>query len=64
MIKSASDLWKEIATPNNLKFEFKTIAGVPVIVAKDFFKFPDKVHDFFVNGYWWDNFSNDNVRAG
>ena len=40
MIKSASDIWKEIATPNNLKFEFKTIAGVPVIVAKDFFKFP------------------------
>ena len=64
MIKSASDIWKEIATPNNLKFEFKTIAGVPVIVAKDFFKFPDKVHDFFVNGYWWDNFSNDNVRPG
>ena len=66
-MKSASTLWQEISVVNNIKFEFKSLGkdnDIPLLVAKDFFKYPDKVADFFANGYWWDNFTDNNVRPG
>ena len=66
-MKSASDRWQEIAVLNNLKFEFKSLGkenDIPILVAPDYFKFPDLVREYFVNGYWWDNYSDDNVRPG
>jgi len=66
-MKSASDRWQEIAVLNNLKFEFKSLGkenDIPILVAPDYFKFPDLVREFFLNGYWWDNYSDDNVRPG
>ena len=66
-IESSSDHWQRIAVLNNLKFEFQFLGengDIPIIVAKDFFKFPDLVREFFSRGYWWDNFTDNNVRPG
>lgn len=54
MIKSSAKIWEEISVVNNLKFEFIYYDYVPILVAKDVFKFPDKVREFFDVGPWWD----------
>jgi len=53
-MNNASKLWSEISVVNNLKFEFRMDNNTPILVANDFWKFPDRVEEFFRNGYWWD----------
>ena len=65
MIESVNKKWEEISLVNNLKWEYKVLNNnIPVLTAEDYWKYPDKVGDFFRNGYWWDNHSDDNVRPG
>jgi|TARA_B100001250_G_scaffold86921_1_gene71866 hypothetical protein len=62
MIKSSNDIWREIAEVNNLKWEFKLLGkdqDIPVIVANDYWKFPDQIADFLRTGHWWTNGFND-----
>ena len=64
-MKSSSREWQSICDVNNLKFEFKLLnGGIPVLMADDYWKYPDKVEEFFVNGYWWENNSTNNIRPG
>ena len=61
MIKSCNDIWAEISVVNNAKWQFKFVGkdnDIPVLMAEDYFKFPDKVKDFLVNGHWWTNGCN------
>tara|TARA_B100000575_G_scaffold289322_1_gene290903 strand:+ start:3517 stop:4374 length:858 start_codon:yes stop_codon:yes gene_type:complete len=67
MVKTVTDTWQEISVVNNLKWEFKLLGSkqdIPVLVAQDYWKFPDSIKDFFDNGYWYDNFSTNNIRPG
>ncbi len=65
MIKSANKIWEEIGVVNNIKFEFNKIGNdIPILIARDYLKFPDKVRDFFNNGMWWENDSLNDVRPG
>lgn len=62
MIKSSNDIWSEISVVNNLKFQFKYLGkdnDIPVLVAENYFKFPDKVREFLLSGHWWDTGHND-----
>ncbi len=62
MIKSSNDIWDEISVVNNLRFEFKHVGkdnDIPVLVAEDYFKFPDQVKEFLLGGHWWDTGNND-----
>jgi len=66
MIESSSRIWDDICHLNNLKYEFRLLGkdnDIPVLVAEDYFKEPDKVGEFLRGGYWWDNSDNkdDNV---
>jgi hypothetical protein len=54
MIESSAKLWEDVSVLNNLKFEFIYYDYVPILVARDVFKFPDKVREFFNRGPWWD----------
>tara|TARA_B100001250_G_C19719076_1_gene752974 strand:+ start:179 stop:1045 length:867 start_codon:yes stop_codon:yes gene_type:complete len=61
MIKSCNDIWAEISVVNNAKWEFLFLGknnDIPILVAKDYFKFPDKVNEFISNGHWWTNGCN------
>ena len=65
MIESVNKKWEEVSLVNNLKWEYKILNNdIPILTAQDYWKYPDKVSDFFRNGYWWDNHSDDNVRPG
>ena len=62
MIESSNQRWAEISVVNNLKYEFRHLGkdkDVPVLVAEDFFKFPDLVREFIEGGIWWTNRTND-----
>tara|TARA_B100000131_G_C18115383_1_gene611113 strand:- start:151 stop:1005 length:855 start_codon:yes stop_codon:yes gene_type:complete len=62
MIKSSNDRWAEVSVVNNLKYEFRYLGkdgDIPVLVAEDFFKFPDLVKEFLEGGLWWTNGCND-----
>ena len=64
-MKDYSHHWQDIAHVNNLKFEFKLLnGGIPLIIANDYWKYPDKIDEFFSNGYWWQNNSTNNIRPG
>ena len=55
MIKSSNDIWAEVSVVNNLKYEFRYLgkdSDIPVLVAEDFFKFPDLVKKFFYELYF------------
>lgn len=67
MITSRSKIWEEICVVNNVKFEFRYVGknnDIPILVANDYLKFPDKVQDFFVKGDWWDNQCKADIRPG
>ena len=64
MIKSASDIWKEISVVNNLKWEFKLSNDVPILIAKDYFKFPSQVREFLDTFQWWSNDLTESIRPG
>lgn len=62
MIKSSNEIWEEISVVNNLRFQFKYLGkdnDIPVLVAEDYFKFPDQVKEFLLGGHWWDTGHND-----
>ena len=62
MIESSNQRWAEISVVNNLKYEFRHLGkdkDIPVLVAEDFFKFPDLVREFIEGGIWWSNSTND-----
>ena len=49
MIKSADKIWDEVGEINNLEFEYHYLGedqDIPVLIAKDVFKYPDKVVEF------------------
>lgn len=65
MIESVNKKWEEVSLVNNLKWEYKILNNdIPILTAQDYWKYPDKVSDFFRNGYWWENLGEDNARPG
>tara|TARA_B100001250_G_scaffold413120_1_gene446220 strand:- start:1392 stop:2246 length:855 start_codon:yes stop_codon:yes gene_type:complete len=66
MIESSSDIWDSICDLNNHKYEFRLLGkdkDIPVLLAEDYFKEPDKIAEFLREGQWWTNGYNkdDNV---
>ena len=60
MIQSTNEKWQKISELNNLKFEYQYLNGdIPVLVAQDYFKYPDLVRQFLDEGHWWTNGCND-----
>jgi hypothetical protein len=56
MIKPSSEIWNEISVTNNLEFEFHNLGTrqpFTIIVAKDVFKYPDKVREFLLTFPYW-----------
>lgn len=70
MIKSANKIWDEIGQVNNLAFEFHYLGNdndIPVLIAEDVFKYPDKVKEFAENLPFWETrrFNDeDTIRPG
>jgi hypothetical protein len=68
LIKSATQIWEEISAINNMQIEFHMLNGVvPVLLVRDVFKQPDKVHDFLNTLDYWEtrNFGDSSiVRPG
>ena len=66
MIKDCSKIWEEVFVVNDPTFEliyFGKDKDIPIIVAKNILKYPDKVREFLSNGYWWTNgFSEEYAR--
>ena len=56
MIKPSSEIWNEISVTNNLEFEFHNLGTrhpIPIVIAKDVFKYPDKVREFLLTFPYW-----------
>lgn len=68
MIRSSTKIWKEISEVNNLEFEYHMLPGnVPIITAKNVFRYPDNVQEFLESLDYWetkDFDNNDVVRPG
>ncbi len=68
MLKDCSKVWKEISVVNSPTFQLRHLGknnDIPIIIAKDIFKYPEKVKDFLSNGYWWSNgLSKEYARGG
>ena len=68
MIKSATKIWEEISEINNVQVEFHKLNGVvPVLLIRDLYKYPDKVHEFLKGLDYWetkDFNTNTVVRPG
>ena len=68
MLKDCSKVWKEISVVNPPTFQLRHLGennDIPIIIAKDIFKYPEKVNDFLSNGYWWSNgLSREYARGG
>ena len=57
MIKSADKIWEEVGEINNLEFEYHYLGenqDIPVLIAKDVFKYPDKVVEFANTLPFWE----------
>ena len=59
-MKCASEKWKEVFVLNKLSFEAldgsrRSDSEIPIIIAKNVLKYPEKVREFLDNGYWWNN---------
>ena len=64
LIKSKTDIWEEISGLNNLEIEFHMLNGnIPILMAKDVFKYPDKVEEFLSSLDYWETkkFSSDTI---
>ena len=58
MLEPINKKWSEVFVVNNSTFEYKFIGknkDIPIIIARDILKYPDKVREFVSNGYWWVN---------
>ena len=68
MLEPINKKWSEVFVVNNSTFEYKFIGknkDIPIIIARDILKYPDKVREFVSNGYWWINEkSEDFARPG
>jgi hypothetical protein len=68
LIKSATRIWEEISEINNVQVEFHKLNGVvPVLLIRDIYKYPDKVHEFMKTLDYWetkDFDTNSIVRPG
>ena len=50
MIESVNKKWEEVSLVNNLKWEYKILNNdIPILTSEDYWKYPDKVSDFFTN---------------
>ena len=55
LIKSATRIWEEISDINNVQVEFHKLNGVvPVLLIRDIYKYPDKVHEFMKTLDYWE----------
>ena len=66
MINSADKIWEQIGEINNLEFEYHYLgddADIPVLIAKDVFKYPDKVVEFVNTLPFWEtrNMTGDEI---
>lgn len=66
MIKDCYPTWKEIFTVNEPTFELLYLKkNIPIIIAKNVLKYPEKVKEFLSDGYWWPNgLSEEFARPG
>ena len=66
MINSADKIWEQVGEINNLEFEYHYLgddADIPVLIAKDVFKYPDKVVEFVNTLPFWEtrNMTGDEI---
>ena len=64
MNQCANEKWNEVFVLNDLSFESLN-SDIPIIIIKNVLKYPEKVREFFDNGYWWTNgYDEDCSRPG
>lgn len=66
MVKSADKIWDEVGEINNLEFEYHYLGkdqDIPVLIARDVFKYPDKVVEFTNTLPFWEtrNMTGDEI---
>lgn len=64
MIETANDRWQEISVVNNLKWQMTVENGYPILLAENYFKFPEQVREFLEQGHWWSNEFTNSFRPG
>ena len=64
MNQCANQKWNEVFVLNELSFESLN-DEIPITIVKNVLKYPEKVREFFDNGYWWTNgYDDDCSRPG